>query len=83
MPESFGWQCCQLLTHKIIAPSAVVFTAHLATEYIANVVLVVQNDMYRAGIRVKVMNFALHANQLAAAFVFPLCECIARGLEVT
>ena len=27
--------------------------------------------MYRAGIRVKVMNFVAHANQLAATFVFP------------
>ena len=27
--------------------------------------------MYRACIRVKVLDFALHANQLAAAFVFP------------
>ena len=33
--------------------------------------LVIKTQVYRTGIRVKVMDFALHANQLAAAFVFP------------
>ena len=71
MPESFGWQCCKLLTHRIKTPVAHVFSAQLATEYIANSALIVKNQVYRARIRVKVMDFAAHANQLAAAFVFP------------
>ena len=46
-------------------------TQSIATEYIANFVLIVKNEVYRAGIRVEVLDFALHAHQLAAAFVFP------------
>ena len=38
----------------------------------ANFVLVVKNEVYRADIRVKVLDFVAHANELAAAFVFPL-----------
>ena len=47
------------------------FIAQLATEYIANSVLIVKNEMYRACIRVWVLDFIAHANQLTAAFVFP------------
>ena len=61
----------QLLTHRIKTPLAHVFIAVSAIEYIANLVLVVKNKVYRAGIRVKVLDFVTHANQLAAAFVFP------------
>ena len=61
----------QLLTHRIKTRVAHVFTAELATEYIANSALIVKNEVYRACIWVKVMNFVANANQLAAAFVFP------------